>query len=73
MKQGLEKLEAGVGNCTDCVIEEASEEDETGSVDIMGSKEIEAGSESERFTFANILQRQELFSETLLPGVVDTS
>ena len=41
-------------------------------VDIMGSLENETGGESEGFTFADILQRADLLSETVLEGVVDT-
>ena len=41
-------------------------------VDIMGGLERNSGSESEGFTFADILQRAELLSESLLEHVVDT-
>ena len=50
--------------------EEASEGDSF--VDIMGNLDKETGGESERFTFAYILQRVDLLSETVLKGVVDT-
>ena len=41
-------------------------------VDIMGSLENKTGSKSEGFTFADILQRADLLSETVLERVVDT-
>ena len=41
-------------------------------VDIMGGLEKETGSETERFTFEDILQRADLLSATVLEGVVDT-
>ena len=50
--------------------EEASEGDSF--VDIMGGLGKETGSESEGFTFADILQCVDLLSETVLEGVVDT-
>ena len=40
-------------------------------MDIMGDLEKETGVESEGFTFADILQRAELLSETVLDVVVD--
>ena len=65
MKRALEEVEA-----RDSRNEEASERDSF--VDIMGGFERENGDESERFTFADILQRADLFSETALEGVVAT-
>ena len=50
--------------------EEASEGDSF--VDIMSGLEKETGGESEGFTFADILQRADLLSETMLEVVVDT-
>ena len=50
--------------------EEASEGDRF--VDIMGSLENETGGEPDGFTFADILQRADLLSETVLEGVVDS-
>ena len=41
-------------------------------VDINGSLERETGGESEVLTFADILQRADLMSETVLEGMVDT-
>ena len=41
-------------------------------LDILGGIEIEATGESERFTFADILLRLDLLSETIWEGVVDT-
>ena len=38
----------------------------------MGGLEKENGGESEGFTFADILQRADLLSETVLEGAVDT-
>ena len=61
----LEEVEA-----SDSRIEEASERDSF--MDIMGGLEKEAGGESEGFTFAEILQRADLLSETVLQGVVDS-
>ena len=65
VKRALEDVEA-----SDCRTEEATEGDSF--VDIMGSLENVAGSESEGFTFADILQRADLLSEIVLEGVVDT-
>ena len=65
VKRALEEVEA-----SDSRTEEVSEGDSF--VDIMGSLEKETGGESEGFTFADILQRADLLSETLLDGVVDT-
>ena len=50
--------------------EEASEGDSF--VVIMGSLEKETGGESQGFTIAEVLQREDLLSETVLEGVVDT-
>ena len=38
----------------------------------MGGLEKKTGGESEGFTFADILQRADLLSETVLENVVDT-
>ena len=65
VRRTLEEVEAS-GSWT----EEASERDSF--VDIMGSLDKETGSESEGFTFADILQRADLLSGTVLEGVVDT-
>ena len=65
VSRALEEVEA-----SDSRTEEASEVDSF--VDIMGSLEKETGGESEGFTFADILQRADLLSETVLEGVVDT-
>ena len=65
MRRALEEVEA-----SDILTEEASEGDSF--VDIMGGLEKESGGESEGFTFADILQRADLLSETVLEGVVDT-
>ena len=59
------RVEASVGQ-----FEEASEG--YSFVDIMGGLEKKTGGESEGFTFADILQRADLLSETVLEGVVDT-
>ena len=46
---------------------------EVGSfVDIMGGWEEKTGVESGGFTFAEILQRADMLSETVLEGVVDS-
>ena len=63
-RRALEEVEA-----RDSRTEEASEGDSF--VDIMGSSDKEIGCESERFTFADILQRADPLSETVLEGVVD--
>ena len=65
MKRALEEVEA-----SDSRTEEASEGDSF--VDIMGGLEKESGGESERITFADILLRADLLSETVLEGVVAT-
>ena len=61
----VEEIEA-----TDSRTEEASEGDSF--VDIMGGLDKEVGGEPEEFTFADILQRADPLSETVLEGVVDT-
>ena len=63
VRRALEEIEA-----SDSRTEEASEGD--GFVDIMGGLEKEAGGESEGFTVADILQRSDLLSATVLEGVV---
>ena len=65
MRRALDEVEA-----SDSHTEEASEGDSF--VDIMGSLENETGGESEGFTFADILQRADLLSETVLEVVVDS-
>ena len=65
VRKTLEEIEA-----SDSWKEEASEGDSF--VDIMGSLDKETGGESEGFTFADILQRADLLSESVLEGVVDT-
>ena len=65
VRRALEEVEA-----SDSRTEEASEGDSF--VDIMGGLEKENGGESEGFTFADILQRADLLSETVLEGVVAT-
>ena len=59
----LEEIEA-----SDSRTEEASEGDSF--VDIMGGLDKEVGGESEGFTFADILQRADPLSETVLEGLV---
>ena len=63
-RRALEDVEA-----IDCRAEEASDGDS--SVDFMGSLEKETGGESEGFTFADVLQRADLISETALEILVD--
>ena len=66
VRRSLEEFGASGGRA-----EEASE---GGSwVDIMGSFEDETGCESQGLAFADILQRADSLSETLLEGVVNTS
>ena len=65
VRRALEEVEA-----SDSRTEEASEG--ASFVEIMRSLENETGGESEGFTFADILQRVDLLSETVLEGVVDT-
>ena len=65
VRRALAEVGAGVGQA-----EEASEGDSF--VDIMGGLEKETGVETEGFTFAEILQRADLLSETVLEGVVET-
>ena len=65
LKRPLEEVEA-----SDSQTEEARHGDNF--VEIMGGLEKEAGGESERFTFEDILQRADLLSETVLEGVVGT-
>ena len=64
VRSALADVEASVGRA-----EEASERDSF--VDIRGGLEKKTGGESEVFTFADILQRADLLSETVLEGVVD--
>ena len=64
MRRVLEEVVASDGRA-----EEASEGDSP--ADFMGSLETETGGESEGFKFADILQRADILSETLLEGVVD--
>ena len=59
VRRALEEVEA-----SDSRTEEASEGDSFG--DVMGGLERENGGESEGFTFADILQRADLLSETVL-------
>ena len=65
VRRALEEVEA-----SDSRTEEVSEGDSF--EDIMGSLENETGGESEGFTFADIAQRADLLSETVLEDVVDT-
>ena len=65
VRRALEEVEA-----SDCRAEKASEGDSF--VDIMVGLEKENGGESEGFTFADILQRADLLSETVMEGVVTT-
>ena len=66
VRRVFEEVEA-----SDSRTEEASEADSF--VDLMGSLDTETGGESEGFTFADILQRADLLSETVLAGVVNTT
>ena len=59
VRRALEEVEA-----SDSRTEEASEKDSF--VDIMGGLDKETGGESEGLTFADILQRADLLSETVL-------
>ena len=65
VRRALEQVEA-----SDSRTEEASEGDSF--VDIMAGLEKENGGESEGFTFADIMQRADLLSETVLEGLVAT-
>ena len=66
VRRAWEEVEA-----SDSRTEEASEGDSF--VDSMGSLEKETGGESEGFTFADILLRADLLSETVLEGLLNTS
>ena len=66
VRRALVKTEA-----SDDRTEEASDGDSF--VDTMGNLERETGVESEGFTFADILQRADLLSETVLECVVDSA
>ena len=66
VRRALAEVEASIGPA-----EEASERDSF--VDIMGGWEKETGGESEGFTLADILQRADFLSETVLEGEVDTT
>ena len=63
VRRVLEEIEA-----SDSRIEEASEGESF--IDIMGGLEEEVGSESEGLTLADILRRADLWSETVLEGMV---
>ena len=63
VRRMLEEIKA-----SDSRTEEASEGDSF--VDIMGGLDKEVGGESEGFTFADILQRADPLSETVLEGVI---
>ena len=63
VRRVLEEIEA-----SDSRTEEASEGDSF--VDIMGGLDKEVGRESEGFTFADILQRADPLSETVLKGMI---
>ena len=63
VRRVFEEIEA-----SDSRTEEVSEGDSF--VDIMGGLDKEVGGESEGFTFAEILQRADPLSETVLEGVV---
>ena len=65
VRRALEEVEA-----RDSRTEEASEGDSF--VGIMGNLDKETGGEPEGFTFADVLQRADLMSETVLESVVDT-
>ena len=65
VRRALAEVKASVGQS-----EEASEG--YSFVDIMGGLGKETGRESEGFQFADILQRADLLSETVLEVVVDT-
>ena len=64
VRRVLEENEA-----SDSPIEEASGGDSF--VDIRGGLDKDVGDESEGFTFADLLQRADPLSETVLEGVVD--
>ena len=70
LRKAPEESVPGVGMDVDRVAEEASEW-EMRSVDIMGGNQREIEGFWEGFTFADILQRAELLSDTLLE-IVDT-
>ena len=65
VRRAFAEVEASVGRA-----EETSEGDSF--VDIMDGLEKETAGESEGFTIADILQRADFLSETVLQGVVDT-
>ena len=65
VRRALEEVEASCRRT-----KEASEGDSF--VDIMGSLDKDTAGESEGFTFADILQRADLLSVTVLEGVVNT-
>ena len=69
VRRALEEIEEDIGSHADCRAEEASDGDSF--VDLMGNLERDTGGESEGLTFADILQRGDLLSETLLEGAVD--
>ena len=70
VSRALEELEVATGSRADCVAE-ATIEGKTSSTDIIGSMERKTGGELEVFTFAGLLQPEDLISETPLESVVD--
>ena len=68
VRRALEEAAASVASHSECRAEEASEGESL--VDIKGSLKRETRVESERFTSADILQRADFSSTTLLEGVV---
>ena len=65
LRRAFEEVEASDGRA-----EEASEG--ASFVEIMGILEKQTGGESEGFTYSDILQRADFFSETVPEGVVET-
>ena len=69
-RRALEELEVGTVSRANCVAE-ATIEKETSLIEFMGRMERDAGVESKVLTFAGLLQREDLISETPLENVVD--
>ena len=69
VRRAVEQLGGEVISGTEPVVD-ADDEGKDAFVDVVGGGQRDASAESEGFTFANVFKRANLFSETVLEGVV---
>ena len=75
VRRALEQLSSEAMASAECAVERDDNDDDANDsfVDVVGDVETDEGAVSEGFTFAEVLRRANLLSETVLEGGVGSS